>query len=441
MIRSAPVKWFSLVPPRARLALGIYVACTVMYLAFMGVERLTGHSPYNHFAHLADAWAHGRQDIVQGGPSYAHGNDFAEFNGKTYISFPPFPALLMLPFVALAGSPEEFADGQFVGWLAGIAPAMLFVLLERLRDFGLSRRTQQENVLLVAAYALGTVYFFSAVQGTVWFTGHVVGSMLLVLYLNAALGARHPLLAGLALGAIWHTRPTMALTGFFFVFELWRINREANPAQTLKLKPLVRPVALFGAPIAAALLLAVWTNHSRFGSWSPAAFGHEHLAVAWHARMQRWGLFHYHYLAKNLGVMLTSLPWMRPPGMSGAPFQINEHGLALWFTTPLYLWLFVQRDKTAVYWSALAAAIGPLTMNLLYQNSGWSQFGYRFSNDYAPLLFVMLAVGGVRLGNAAKAAVIWGIGWNAFGAMSFNRDRYRGYYFSESSQEVLYQKD
>ena len=39
-------------------------------------------------------------------------NDFAEFQGKTYISFPPFPAVLMMPLVALAGSPEDFMDRQ-----------------------------------------------------------------------------------------------------------------------------------------------------------------------------------------------------------------------------------------------------------------------------------------------------------------------------------------
>ena len=61
------------------------------------------------------------------------GNDFALFKGKTFITFPPFPALLMLPFVALSGSPENFRDGQFIVWLAGLGPAFLFLVLEKLR--------------------------------------------------------------------------------------------------------------------------------------------------------------------------------------------------------------------------------------------------------------------------------------------------------------------
>ena len=48
--------------------------------------------------------------------------------------------------------------------------------------------------------------------------------------------------------------------------------------------------------------------------------------------------------------------------------------------------------QVALRRGALSAAL-PATMDLLYQNTGWRQFGYRFSNDYAVLLFVLLAVG------------------------------------------------
>ncbi len=102
-------------------------------------------------------------------------NDFAEFGGKTFISVPPLPAVLMLPFVKLAGSPENFRDGQFILWLAGIGPAVLLLVLEKLRRTGRSPRTELENVALSLLFAFGTVYFFTAVEGTVWFAAMVVG--------------------------------------------------------------------------------------------------------------------------------------------------------------------------------------------------------------------------------------------------------------------------
>src|ERR1017187_9769497 len=107
--------------PRARrilIAAAIYLVCGVVFAIVAGHDRIATHTQFNHYAHLANAWLHGRQDLPNGPPGYAQGNDFAQFNGKTYISFPPFPALLMLPFVAIAGSPENFQDGQFIVWIA-----------------------------------------------------------------------------------------------------------------------------------------------------------------------------------------------------------------------------------------------------------------------------------------------------------------------------------
>src|SRR5579863_1035564 len=105
---------------RALLALGVYFVAAGVFAAFAGRDRLSEHTSYNHYALLADAWIHHRQDLAHGPPPYAMNNDFAEFEGKTYISFPPFPAVLMVPFVKLAGSPENFRDGQFVIWLAAL---------------------------------------------------------------------------------------------------------------------------------------------------------------------------------------------------------------------------------------------------------------------------------------------------------------------------------
>jgi hypothetical protein len=165
--------------------------------------------------------------------------------------------------------------------------------------------------------------------------------------------------------------------------------------------------------------------------------------------MHKWGLFGYHYLAKNLGCLLTELPWLPPAGtrtglLSGAPpFQINEHGLALWFTTPFYFWLLKPRERGWLTGVILVAVAGPFVMNLLYQNTGWRQFGYRFSNDYAPLLFVLLAIGRRPLGGLFRAAAVWGVALNLFGAISFDRGdaRLDRFYFRDGSQVTMYQPD
>jgi hypothetical protein len=439
---------------RVLFALGLYVACVVVF-AIVAADRLAEHTPYNHYAHLADAWLHGRHHLAGAPPAYAGGNDWALFEGNWYVSFPPFPAVLMLPLVWVAGSPENFRDGQFVVWLAGIAPAALFLVLEKLRRTGRSARSETDNLRLALLFAFGSVYFFTAVQGTVWFTAHVVGCGLAALFVLWALDAERPVLAGALLGCMFLTRPTTALVGSFFVFEALRVaytrpdggkeralphqgslfQRAVEVLRGADRRTLVRLGVAFAVPVALALALASWFNWTRFHDPSPSAFGHEFLTVVWQKRIQKWGLFSYHFLPRNLGVMLASLPWRPPPGGAfpgGVPFMISGHGLALWFTTPIYFWLFARKASPIWAFAAVAAA-GPLTMNLLYQNSGWFQFGYRFSNDYAIFLFVLLAVNGRRLGRAFWLAAAWAIAWNLFGAVTFERARYGAFYSRDAS--------
>jgi len=441
----------------------VYVLCTSAFATIAGRERLLQHTAFNHYALLADAWLHGRQDLAHGPPPYAMNNDFAEYGGKTYISFPPFPAVLMLPLVKLAGSAENFRDGQFVVWLAGLAPALLFLVLERLRRTSRSPRTERENLALALLFAFGTVYLFTAVEGTVWFAANVIGAALSGLYVLWALDAQRPMLAGAAMGCAYLTRPSMLLMSLLFALEALRISLRGGPPdegawlarvketlRRLDWGAFVRRCAFFSVPIVVAFGVVAWTNWTRYGRASPLFFDHQFLTVAWRSRMLKWGLFSYHYLAKNLGIALTSLPWLPPKdgaAQLGAPFKINEHGLALWFTTPLFLWLLWPKrfaGDPARKWlyavMAVSAAL-PATMDLLYQNSGWRQFGYRFSNDYAIVLFVLLAVGARPMRTAFWVAALWGVAWNVFGAVTFDRGQFSRFYFSDGSQTVIYQPD
>jgi len=193
---------------------------------------------------------------------------------------------------------------------------------------------------------------------------------------------------------------------------------------------------LFGAPAAAVLGVLLWHNAARFHD--PLEFGHKLLDVAWRARMEKWGLFSYHYLGRNLAVVLTSLPYTSVPGV---PFQINAHGVALWLTTPLYAWALWPRRPGPLF-AALAVTAGAVALpSLLYQNSGWIQFGYRFSNDFAPFLFLMIALSRRRMGASFWLLAAFAVAVNAFGAVSFQRAGYERFYFTDRTQKILHQSD
>jgi hypothetical protein len=403
-------------------------------------DRLGHPSADPHFVLQADAWLHGKttiapplvgddwaqvETVVLTDDSEARGRrlttrpafrtlDHRELPltqiqrslGKTaYMSFPPFPTVLMLPVAAIAGR----AGNDTVPTLlvaAAILPLTLLVL-RRLRRAKLSARTDQEDLWLVAALAFGSVLFFSAVQGQVWFTAHVVGVALALVYVWASIEAEHPVIAGLALGAASLTRTAMAFMVVFFVFEAWRVHRRA----------LLRPLVAFFVPIAAFAIAGCAYNLVRFGA--PTEFGHTYLEVRQQAQIEQYGLASVHYLARNLAVVLTLLPRFT----AGPPYvQISGHGLALWLTTPVLVFLVWPRGRhplrRALWLSVLVVALP----SLLYQNSGWFQFGYRFSLDYMVLLIALLAIDGRPLGRLAKVLIAIGIAINLFGALTFNRD-------------------
>jgi hypothetical protein len=419
-----------------RAPLVAYVVSLVAFGAVMG-DRLKTHSRDNHYVYMADGMLHGRL-FLEGKPP--HRNDWAEYDGKWFVSFPPLPAVLMIPGVAAQGL--EFNDRLFTLFFAAAGPALLLALLQLLAARGRLARRPWETWLLAALYGFGTVYFFCAVQGSVWFTAHMIASVALLAFLIASVDARHPILAGLFLGLAFACRPPTLLALPFFVFEALRVRADdgapgglrwlASALRAMGLKGVAKTSLMFGLPLGAVLGGLLAFNAARFGD--PFKFGHEYLQVIQTARIARWGLFNYHYLAHNLGIVLTSLPWLTP---EPPHVKVSMHGLALWVTTPAFLWILWPAQATrAVKWVAATAVLVALP-SLLYQNSGWIQFGYRFSCDFAPLLVLLLALGGRRFGKAFVAAVVLSVGVNLFGALTF--DRNRQYYAGGRDRDEIYQ--
>ena len=428
-------------PGSLRTAALIYLGCTALFLVFAGRERLAAHTPFNHFALLAEGWLRGRLDLGGPPPAYAGGNDFAELGGRYYICFPPFPAALLLPLVAAFGSAERTPDGAFFVLLAGLGPALLYLAFDRLVALGRSPRSDRENVGLALLFAFGTVYFFTAVQGTVWFAAHVVSVALAALYMLASFGARSPVLAGLALGLGFATRTPLLFAAPLFVYEALRASAppRGEPWSRAALYALAGRLARFAAPVALVVAALMAHNQARFGD--PLEFGHRLLQIAWRGRIERYGLFAYHYLGRNLGVLLTALPFSGPPG---GPLRVNGHGLALWLTSPFLLWNLCARGaapRRAFVRAAWLTAGLVAVPTLLYQNSGWLQFGYRFSNDFAPFLFVALAVGVRRLGPGFALAALFAVAVNAFGAATFQRAGFERFYFVDPTQRILHEPD
>src|SRR5205807_2150817 len=183
---------------------------------------------------------------------------------------------LMMPFVALQGL--SFNDVAFTLFFAAANVSLLYRLLRRLQP----SRPEWEHIAFALIYGFGTLAWSCGIRGEVWFTAETVGVTLTLLYLHAALGARHPVLAGLFVACAAITRTPLAFSAVFFFLEALFPGRPielrelrhtladptARNAALKKLALFVLPIALVAAPIA-------FMNEVRFGS--PTEFGHSHL--------------------------------------------------------------------------------------------------------------------------------------------------------------------
>jgi len=442
----------------------LYIVFTGAYLGASGA-RLRGHSLYNHFVYLADGWLHGRL-ALEGQPP--NENDWAkvdvfklrdgrelrgtygshtggpadrfyplrgtsitvpesEIVSRTsirYVSFPPFPAVLMAPFVALWGL--RFNDVLFTVLWAGLNPALLLLLLADLRRRGLSRRSVTDDLWLTALLGVGSVYYYCAVLGQVWFTGLIVTVTLSIGYVWASLDAERPALAGLCMGLAFATRPTGLFVVPLFLWEAVRVSGGWPALRTREgWRALAPRLARFAVPVAAIGAVLAWHNQARFGN--PFEFGHRFLNVQWQERIGRFGLFNYHFLSRNLAAALVLLPRV----MTRAPFvKISHHGMSLLVTSPNLAYTVMPQERnhlTKPLWLTIAAVAIP---SLLYQNSGYIQFGYRFSLDYMIYFVVLLAIGNRRFTPLFKGLVVLAFAINLFLAITF--DRYMEFSYDDS---------
>ena len=227
-----PAKQAALGPPEAwwRRPLVLFLVSLGLFAAFSD-GKLLHQSQAPQFIYQAMAFLHGQTALTVQPPNL---NDWARANGQWYMSFPPFPAVLMTPFVALWGF--QFNDVSFTVFFAALNVALLFLLLRQFSNAGDSARTEQENTILALLFAFGTLNFYCSIRGEVWFTAEVLGVTLTCLYVLAAHRARHPALAGLAFGCAAITRTPLMFALPFFGLELFAPTGSLNLASSASIE-------------------------------------------------------------------------------------------------------------------------------------------------------------------------------------------------------------
>jgi len=404
---------------------------SVAVLASFSSQRFLRQSEAPHFVYQAKGWLEGRLDLdpevlpnledwacvreVAGKKVRCEGRPLA--GDRWYVSFPSFPAVVMLPFVALHG--YQFNDTSFGVFVGALAVALFYALLRYLAKEGETARDRTENVGLALILAFGTLFFYASIRGEVWFSAEVMGVAFTCLYVRNAVKARRPVLAGLFFSMATLTRTPLLFSGLFFVLEALCPGPD-RLTQLRELgahwKPALRKLGLFALGAAPLGLLAAAYNVYRFGS--PSEFGHAFLFNnRVNVDIDRWGLFDLVYLQRNLEAAFLKLP-----SISLSPLRLgyDPHGLSLLLTLPLLVFLVVPKLRPRLHWPLWLTVAVTALPGLFYQNTGYMQFGFRFSIDYTPYLLLLFAVGGWSLRNrAVLAAVALGVLVNFWGAVAF----------------------
>jgi hypothetical protein len=399
--------------------LWIAVALFVLGLAVYLASNPARHDFYDHFVWQAHAFLQGRAEIeypVSSGPYQNHyfQDVLPVAPGLAQIPFPPLPALVLVPFVAVWGLGTNGAAVAAV--LGALNVVLCWVML-----LGVTPR-RSAAMLGTLFYAFGTVAWYAAMLGTTWFLAHVVASTFLFVAIAVAVRADttvvggaangssrlvgRQLAAGLAFGAAATARLTSLLAAPFFVFvgggRGW-IERAV--------------AAGVGALIPVLLLLGY--NLATTGEIFHPAYD---FLYETEYRPQPglvnpdWAAEDPRYIPQNVGIMLAQMPLsplLDDPACAsealtlgslfepGCPLlQPDPLGMSLLLTSPAYLLaipvLLFDWRRRLVAGAAVAVLLVALA-DLSHFSQGWVQFGYRFSNDFAPFATVLVALGIARL--------------------------------------------
>ncbi len=459
-------------PLAARATLATGLAIVLVMLLVYAVSNPIRRNTYNHFVWQASAWLEGQASIrypVHASDRLGAANDYFQdvlvvvdaeghATGRAFIPFPPLPAVVLLPFVAVFGLATN----------AALIAMVLGALVVGLAYWVIGRLPVRPSVRLATtlAFGVGTVFWYAAQAGSTWYFAHVVavGSTLLAIAIAldgdpdalaasahddwedpadregvGAIGAagtasasastrgesgasrsgrpawivaalpldRRQVLAGFLLGLAATARLTVAFGLPFLVL--------VGSGRTWQRRGLS---AVVGAaiPIAALLLYdLVSTGHFFHPAYEylyrvetgiyPRLFPY----LDYHAD---WAIEDPRYIPQNLALMLAGLPEILPRcDAAGAvrgffdeacPYiRPRADGMSLLLVSPILLVglpaLRGWGKGRLVTGAALSIALIAI-VNLMHFSQGWVQFGYRFSNDFIPFALLLLALGMERLG-------------------------------------------
>jgi hypothetical protein len=390
----------------------------VLFIVAFTVYGLTGEGHatyYNYYVRLADAFLHGRLYLLEN-PSWLNELIPNPSGPGFYVVYPPLPAFLMTPLVALFGvNLNQTLFGLF--FAAATVPLAYLVAKDVTKKPTETPSTPAREgafVWFAVLFGFSTIFWYLASIGSVWLIAQVISAFFLFLALHESFNKNRPLLIGLLVGAsFWCRLPT--ILGIFFFAGL-AISRQQNSSWKEKFKAALPSLAKLAIGAGIFVIFDMIYNFVRFGSIFDV--GYWMIPGVLNEPWFSHGLFSLSYITENLRPFLTGLPTLT----STAPYiQIPMTGIAIWLTTPAFIYALKSKVKDPVTWWSWLAIISIALVIFTKGLSGWG-FGYRYAMDFYPFLFVLTVRGmGTNLKWYHKLLIILGIIVNAWGVIAINK--------------------
>lgn len=376
----------------------------LMLLAAMAFRALRETGSTNAYALIAESLL-----TLTPEASTCFGSDCASFAGKTFIIFPPFPALFAMPLVWLNGiGTAGFGAISLALWAGSL------FLWNRIFSHLDVEAPSRHWLLLAIGFA--SPLFYVALRGDgVWFFAQSVAFFFVTLAIHETLIRRSLLTAGLAIGAALLSRQ---LSVFYMPLLLLLWLRPGEPLLRLDRERLNAALKL-GLPISAALVCYFAYNYWRFGD--PLETGYRYMALSGDigkdllgSRVAEYGLWDRAYAVFNFFYFFLQ-------GFHAefaAPQRIHLSGLdpagsSFLAASPwLLLAYFAKRDRRGLV--AGLMMVGFTGMLLFYHSNGFSQYNVqRYMLDWLPAALVVIApaLTAQRL-EWFRLLVAWGIALN-----------------------------
>lgn len=365
------------------VALAAFGLAGLLVLAIV-YRALTEHGQGNSYALLADAFLHGRFDSPT-----CFDSDCARYLDRIFVIFPPVPALVAVPLVALFG-PD--ASG-FV-----VITVLLFVVTGWCwwSIGGRLGLPTDARVWTTLAFLFGAPAIFVTLRGDgVWFFAQAVGLALVSLAFLAALD-RRLMLAGLLIGLAFLSRQmALFLAPFLFV-----LSRPKGARLIAFDRETILDALKLALPIVGAIGVYCLYNWVRFGA--PLDTGYAYIAaypaendrnfITW--RIIDRGLFSKDYLVFNVAHMFLQGFHMEFAGKYMTEIvKMDPNGTSILAASPFVFYAFYARaDMRLLVALPVIAIVGGIT--LFYHSNGFSQQNVqRYALDWLPVLYVLLMAG------------------------------------------------